>query len=105
MKNFKKLVSLLLAFVLVFAAIGVLPAGAFSVNEAEADSDFDGIPDIFDSAPNSNTFTGRMKSGHDGTTAVSYTMDFRNFFTDNTVYHPELASVSVLGSALAYFKA
>ena len=105
MKNFKKLVSLLLAFVLVFAATGVLPAGAFSVNEAEADSDFDGIPDIFDSAPNSNTFTGRMKSGHDGTTSVSYTMDFRNFFTDNTVYHPELASVSVLGSALAYYKA
>ena len=69
------------------------------------DSDYDGIPDTFDAAPDSNLFTGKLKSGHDGATTVSYTMDFRNFFGDNSVYYPELGSVSVMGAALAYYAA
>ncbi len=67
-----------------------------------ADTDFDGIPDDTDNQPNNNVFTGRMKSGHDGTTAVSFTVDYRNFFEDKTVYQPTLASYSVMGAALAY---
>ncbi|MCR5781398.1 MAG: hypothetical protein K6G90_01545, partial [Clostridia bacterium] len=48
-------------------------------------------------------YTGKLKSGHDSTTTVSFSVDFSNFFGDNTVYHKELASFSVLGAALAYY--
>ncbi|MBO4562087.1 MAG: InlB B-repeat-containing protein [Clostridia bacterium] len=90
---------LLLVLVPCIAEAGLSRAGRTQA----ADSDYDGIPDEFDIAPNSNTFTGQMKSGHDGTTTVSFTMDFRSFFGDGTVYHPDLATVSVMGSALAYY--
>ena len=66
------------------------------------DTDFDGIPDSTDAAPNSNVFTGKMKSGHDGTTTVSFTVDYRNFFVENTTYQPTLATYSMMGAALAY---
>lgn len=111
MARFKKLLALLLAAVCVFGACLADTALAFGARvfadpaaaDIPADSDYDGIPDAYDSDPNNNVFTGRMKSGHDGTTTVSYTMDYRNFFGDNTVYHPELATVSVVGSAVAYY--
>ena len=70
--------------------------------DASDDADFDGIPDSIDSDPDSNVFTGKLKSGHDGTTTVSFTVDFRNFFGDNTIYQPTLATFSVMGAALAY---
>ena len=100
----KRSISLILIAVLAFA---LLPAGSvFAVRGARdlpADSDFDGIPDSSDNSPNSNVFAGDMKSSHDSTTTVSFTVDFRNFFEDNTVYQPDLASFSVMGSALAYY--
>ena len=105
----KKWLSALLAVVLIFSlCLGDLAWAAGSGGmtlgaDRAADSDYDGIPDQYDAAPDSNVFTGKLKSGHDGTTAVSFTMDFRNFFGDNTVYHPELATVSVMGAALAYY--
>ena len=68
--------------------------------DASDDADFDGIPDSIDSDPGSNVFTGKLKSGHDGTTTVSFTVDFRNFFGDNTIYQPDLATFSVMGAAL-----
>ncbi len=67
-----------------------------------SDTDFDGIPDSTDSAPTNNIFTGKLKSGHDGTTTVSFTVDYRNFFEQNTTYQPTLATYSVMGAALAY---
>ena len=103
MATIKKLAALLLAFAFIFTAgVGnaVLASGA---GLRGLDSDYDGIPDTYDAAPASNVFTGKMKSGHDGTTTVSYTMDFSNFFGDNTVYHPELATISVIGSAMVYY--
>jgi|GEM_PF-2530279 len=110
MARLKKLLALLLVFVLAagtcFAdaayALGSLLPSAESP-AVPVDSDYDGIPDDYDAYPASNAFTGKMKSGHDGTTSVGFTMDFRSFFGDNTVYHPDLATVSVLGSALAYY--
>ena len=102
-KNLKRIVSVLLVLAMALApCLADALSTRFSVEEA-ADSDYDGIPDAYDAAPSSNVFTGQMKSGHDGKTTVSYTMDFRNFFGDNTVYHPELASVSVIGAAMAYY--
>jgi hypothetical protein len=67
------------------------------------DTDFDGIPDQYDNAPYNNVFTGKLKSGHDDVTSVSFTVDYRSFFTDNTTYQPGLATYSVMGAALAYF--
>ena len=104
----RRLLALHLALTMLLS-VGVLQsfvapaAPAVYADESAADSDYDGIPDALDVAPNSNTFTGKMHSGHDGTTTVSFSMDYRSFFTDPTVYHPDLASVSVLGSALAYY--
>ena len=101
----KRSLSVLLILAMLLA---VLPLQSFAAvtdpyGDAAPDTDFDGIPDAVDTAPNSNVFTGKMKSGHDGTTTVSFTVDFRNFFGDNTVYHPELATFSVLGAALCYY--
>ncbi|MBQ7061586.1 MAG: InlB B-repeat-containing protein [Clostridia bacterium] len=108
MRLTKKLLAVLLAVVFTLSAglMNAVAASGLKVSaapaEALADSDYDGIPDAYDTAPSSNTFSAKMKSGHDDLTTVSYTMDLRNFFGGNTVYHPELASVSVIGSALAY---
>ena len=97
----KKLTALLLALVFVFAAGAVSMRGVYAEG---IDSDYDGIPDEYDVDAHDNVFTGRMKSSHENnTTTVSFTVDFRNFFEDNTVYQPALAGFSSIGSALAYY--
>lgn len=103
----KRLISILLIAAMLLAVM-VVPG--FAANGTEpaygdadlSDSDYDGIPDAYDVAPQNNVFPGKMRSGHNSDTTVSFTMDYRNFFGDNTAYHAELASVSVIGSALAY---
>lgn len=106
MNCFKRIAALLLtlAFVLMPTLAGAVRSRGF-IAEADDDSDYDGIPDAYDVDPNSNLFTGQMRSSHDNnqTTSVSFTVDFRNFFEDNTVYQPDLASFSVIGAALAYY--
>ncbi|MBO6060508.1 MAG: hypothetical protein J6P98_00120, partial [Clostridia bacterium] len=101
MKRTKRVLALLLAAV--FAALTCASSGVLAAGRAVDDSDYDGIPDAYDRYPTSNTFNGKMKSGHDGETTVSYTMDLRSFFNGNTVYHEDLATVSVIGSAMAYY--
>ncbi|MCR5809277.1 MAG: InlB B-repeat-containing protein [Clostridiales bacterium] len=105
MDRLKKILAVLLALIMgILPTLGAMASeGLFITKDAPADSDYDGIPDVYDAAPNSNVFTGRMKSGHDGTTSVSYTMDLRAFFAPNTEYRPDIATVSVIGSALAYY--
>ena len=110
MCNFKKSLAIFLAFVFVIgsgfadvgAAFGVRLSDDTADYEILTDSDYDGIPDSYDSAPNDNTFSGRMKSGHDGTTTVSYTMDYRNFFSDNTVYNEAIAAFSTWAAQFTY---
>ena len=112
MSNRKRWFSALLAVLLIlsvglpntaYAGGSGQPAPMYGTDPSSADSDYDGIPDEYDSAPDSNVFTGQLKSGHDGTTSVSYTVDYRVFFRDQTQYDPDLATVSVMGSALAYY--
>ena len=74
---------------------------AFRSDPTLPDTDFDGIPDSTDNAPNDNVFIGTYKSG-DFTVTPSYTMDYRNFFTDNTEYNTGIASFSVWASQLCY---
>ncbi|MBR5769332.1 MAG: hypothetical protein IKX98_04405, partial [Clostridia bacterium] len=107
MLKLKRAFSLLLVIAMLLSCgiANAIAEAAPILRDGETDSDFDGIPDQYDVAPSSNVFTAQLKSGHDGTTTVSYTMDFRNFFGDNTTYHPELGTVSVIGAALAYYAA
>ena len=100
MDHLKRIAALLLAFAFMFAAS--VTGTVFA--EGETDSDYDGIPDVYDVDAHDNVFTGQMRSSHeDNTTTVSFTVDFRNFFEDNTVYQPALAGFSSIGSALAYY--
>lgn len=73
----KRLISLSLILVMLLAAMavpGFAATGPDSVfgDGTVLDSDYDGIPDSFDVAPNSNVFTGKMRSGHDKDTTVSF---------------------------------
>lgn len=65
------------------------------------DSDYDGRFDELDTAPNSNVFGGTLYTNY-ATTSVSYTMDYRWFFGNNTSYRNDLAVVSSLLSTIAY---
>ena len=104
MATIKKLAALLLVFAFIFTAGIGSTALASGAKLRALDSDYDGIPDPYDAAPNSNIFTGKLKSSHeDEVTTIAFTVDFRNFFADSTVYQPELASFSAIGSALAYY--
>ena len=113
MSNLKKWTVSLLAVLMIFSVCMTEQAFAIDIDHdvmygsdpSLPDRDFDGIPDAYDSAPDSNVFTGKLKSGHDGTTTVSYTMDYRVFFGENTTYSPALGTVSVMGAALAYYAA
>ena len=65
------------------------------------DSDFDGIRDDLDTLPRSNNFSATYKSG-DFTINLTYSMDYRDFLGDNTVYNAAIASFSVWAAQLAY---
>ena len=98
----KRILALLLSLLLLCA----LPVQALAANmdltaEAVADADYDGIPDTYDSAPNSNSFSGTYKSG-DFNATISYTMDYRNFFGDNTVYNQDIADFSTWAAQFTY---
>ncbi len=65
------------------------------------DSDFDGIRDDLDTLPRSNNFSATYKSG-DFTINLTYSMDYRDFLGDSTVYNAAIASFSVWAAQLAY---
>ena len=65
------------------------------------DSDFDGIRDDLDTLPRSNNFSATYKSG-DFTINLTYSMDYRDFLGDSTVYNVAIASFSVWAAQLAY---
>lgn len=68
-------------------------------NPVLTDTDYDGISDKQDVAPDNNHFSGVMYySGGSNTCNVEFTVDYRLFFGDNTAYTKEL---SVLGSLYA----
>ena len=83
----KRTLALLLSLMLLLSILPLQTLAVLTGPTADAvpDADYDGIPDAYDSAPNSNTFSGTYKSG-DFNATISYTMDYRNFFGDNTVY-------------------
>ena len=107
MKLFKKMLSILLAVVMlaaICAADGVFAHSArpsVLKDPGEPDSDYDGIPDTNDPNPNDNHFSGTYKSGN-FTVNLEYTMDYRNFFGENTVYNQDIADFSTWAAQLTY---
>ena len=74
---------------------------AFRSDPTLVDSDFDGIRDDIDTLPRSNNFSATYKSG-DFTINLTYSMNYRDFLGDNTVYNTAIASFSVWAAQLAY---
>ena len=93
----RSVLSLLLALVMLLT---LLPTAVFAADQVQ-DSDYDGIPDAADPHPDSNVFTGAYKSG-DYSMTIQYTMDYRNFFGDNTVYNEAIADFSVWAAQFTY---
>ena len=73
----------------------------YKSNPAERDTDFDGVEDSVDEMPKSNTYSKSMKN-KEITTSITYTMDFRNLFADNSKYNSELAVTSSVLSSVVY---
>jgi len=67
------------------------------------DSDFDGVPDNLDLAPLDNSFTGRMQTPfvRNGI-PISFSIDYRWFFGDNTAYNPDISVLSSILSTVVY---
>lgn len=99
--------SRILALILVLALLfSVMPQQASAAEPRPAadsvpDADYDGILDSIDPDPGSNSFSGTYKSG-DFTVPLSYTVDYRNFFGDNTVYNQDIADFSTWAAQLTY---
>ena len=70
-------------------------------SSSSKDSDYDGIEDSVDTAPNNNNFTGNLKTGF-ATSKVSYIMDYRNFFATTKKYNSSIATISSLFSSVIY---
>ncbi|MBR4655571.1 MAG: hypothetical protein IKO68_03110 [Oscillospiraceae bacterium] len=99
----RRILAALLALLMMLA---LLPAQSLAADtgfqtEAVPDADYDGIPDEFDPAPNENSFSGNYKSG-DFNASIAYTMDYREFFEDNTVYNKNIAGCSTWASQFTY---
>ena len=76
----------------------------YTTNPVLPDTDFDGINDKEDAVPTgtgSNWFGGELKTGQE-TSNVSFKMDYRWFFEDNTKYNEELSVASILLAASIY---
>ena len=98
-----RILALVLTLLLLFSILPVQAFAAASELTADpvADSDYDGIPNEYDPDPNSNSFSGNYKSGNYNAN-ISYTMDYRNFFGDNTVYNQDIADFSTWAAQLTY---
>lgn len=65
------------------------------------DTDFDGRKDKADASPMNNRFSGELATDY-ADSSISFKMDYRWFFKDNTVYNKELSKTSLLLSSAIY---
>lgn len=73
----------------------------YTSNPAEPDTDFDGILDEEDTAPNNNVFSGSME-GTKNVNEASYKMDYRAFFDSSTTFNRNIAMTSLIMSNTIY---
>jgi Lipase (class 3)./Listeria-Bacteroides repeat domain (List_Bact_rpt)./S-layer homology domain. len=74
------------------------------------DTDFDGINDKLDKSPKNNSFDGKLTrydtivgiESRDIQGNISFNVDYRNFFSDNSVYNKDIGVLSSLYSANIY---
>lgn len=79
----------------------VIVTGRLISNPLEEDSDYDGREDSIDAAPINNHFTGTLETEY-ATSNVSFDMDYRWFFNNNTLYNEELSITSSLFASAIY---
>lgn len=79
----------------------VIVTGKLISDPLEPDSDYDGKPDSSDKAPLNNHFNGILSTQY-ATSAVSFNMDYRWFFNDNTIYCEDLSIASSLFASAIY---
>lgn len=75
--------------------------GKFNSTPLEKDSDYDGMEDSEDKAPNSNRFVGNMRTDY-AKSRVEFDMDYRWFFKDNALYNEALSVTSSLFASAIY---
>jgi len=80
---------------------GTVSVYKYKSNPAARDTDFDGIDDKKDDLPKINTFTAKLAMS-ETTPTISYTIDYRDFFADNTRFNRDLAQASIVMSAVMY---
>lgn len=75
-------------------------------NPVEKDTDYDGVDDTYDTAPNNNIGRGIMHFEEDETARtcnIEFKMDYRQLMTgDNTVYSKDLSMLSILYASDVY---
>ena len=72
-------------------------------NPVLPDTDYDGIRDGEDANPKSNSFAATWYNlGEKCITDTAYTVNLKSFFNDPTTYNSDLATLSLLMSAMAY---
>lgn len=79
----------------------VIVTGKLLSNPIEKDSDYDGREDSKDAAPLDNDFSGTLKTNY-ATSKVTFKMDYRWFFDDNTLYNEDLSKISLLYASAIY---
>lgn len=74
---------------------------AFKSDPTLIDTDYDGIEDTYDNAPNNNVFSGTMTASSNDCD-VSYTMNYRWFFNSPYTYNQTLCTTSLVYSTMIY---
>ena len=80
------------------AAVKVYP---YKSNPALPDTDYDGIEDTYDNAANNNIFPGTMTASSNNC-GVSYTMNYRWFFSSPYTYNQALCNTSIVLATMIY---
>ena len=76
---------------------------SYSSNPVLLDTDYDGIYDNADPAPNNNSFAGKMYYSEGKKNCnVEFNVDYRQLFNDNTAYNDDLAILSSLYASDIY---
>lgn len=94
----KRLTAILLALILLLSLFPVL---SFAADATLTDTDYDGIEDTYDNAPYSNVFPGTLTASSNDCD-VSYTMNFRWFFSSPYTYNQSLCTTSLVFATMIY---